>query len=196
SGRLFPISFSGERAYEVAVPTRYGDALFRLLVERAEAMGGGAYGLEALNALRIEKGHVTGAELHGRTTAFDCGFAKMMSPRKDFIGKAMAARPGLNGPEREQLVGLKPAGAQQRLLAGAKFVNPGDEAVAANDQGYLTSVCHSPTLGQMIGLGFVKNGRARMGETLRMVDLLRGEDLPVTICSPHFVDPAGERLRG
>ena len=29
--RLFRISFSGEMAYELAVPTRYGDALVRRL---------------------------------------------------------------------------------------------------------------------------------------------------------------------
>jgi len=55
--RLFRISFSGEHAYEIAVPARYGAALFDLLVARAAAMGGGADGMEALNVLRLEKGH-------------------------------------------------------------------------------------------------------------------------------------------
>ncbi|QDL91542.1 sarcosine oxidase subunit alpha family protein [Paroceanicella profunda] len=195
-GRLFRISFSGERAWEIAVPSGYGDALARLLAAEAEALGGGLYGMEALNVLRIEKGHVTGAELHGRTTAFDCGFAKMMSSKKDYVGRAGAARPGLNGPERAQLVGVKPVDRAAKLLAGAKFLNPGAEAVAAEEQGDLTSVCHSPTLGHMIGLGFVVNGRARHGEVIRMVDLLRGADTEVEICAPHFVDPEGERLRG
>ena len=31
------------------------------------------YGLEALNVLRVEKGHVTGSELNGQTTAYDLG---------------------------------------------------------------------------------------------------------------------------
>ncbi len=31
--RLFRISFSGELAYEIAVPTRYGDALLRRMLE-------------------------------------------------------------------------------------------------------------------------------------------------------------------
>ncbi|MCB2136347.1 MAG: FAD-dependent oxidoreductase, partial [Rhodobacteraceae bacterium] len=44
--RLFRISFSGERGYEIAVPARYGNALFRDLVARAESLGGGAYGME------------------------------------------------------------------------------------------------------------------------------------------------------
>ena len=59
----------------------------------AEAMGGGPYGMEALNVLRIEKGFITHAEIHGRTTAFDIGMQRMVSQAKDCIGKAAAARP-------------------------------------------------------------------------------------------------------
>jgi glycine cleavage system aminomethyltransferase T len=82
-GRLFRISFSGEHAYEVAVPARYGAALWRYLVSQAETLGGGPYGMEALNVLRIEKGHITHAEIHGRTTAFDIGMERMVSaPRR------------------------------------------------------------------------------------------------------------------
>ncbi|NJR43769.1 MAG: hypothetical protein HC767_15050, partial [Akkermansiaceae bacterium] len=73
--RLFRISFSGEEGYEIAVPTRYGEALFRDLVARAETMGGGPYGMEALNVLRIEKGFITHAEINGRVTAFDIGLS-------------------------------------------------------------------------------------------------------------------------
>ncbi len=43
-GAAFRISISGEEGYEIAVPTRYGEALFRDLVARAETMGGGPYG--------------------------------------------------------------------------------------------------------------------------------------------------------
>ena len=56
AGGLFRISFSGEHGYELAVPARYGDSLFRALLDRAEALDGGPYGMEALNILRIEKG--------------------------------------------------------------------------------------------------------------------------------------------
>ncbi|MEM8823047.1 MAG: 2Fe-2S iron-sulfur cluster-binding protein, partial [Pseudomonadota bacterium] len=94
-GRLFRISFSGEHAYEIAVPARYGDALYRELVARAEVLGGGAYGMEALNVLRIEKGFITHAEITGRVTAFDIGMDRMISPKKDCIGKAASRRPAL-----------------------------------------------------------------------------------------------------
>ena len=128
SARLFRISFSGEQGYELAVPARYGDSLFRELVTRAEALGGGPYGMEALNILRIEKGFITHAEIHGRVTAYDIGMDGMVSARKDCIGKAAAQRPGLTGEEREQLVGLKPIGEVKELLAGAHLFDADAEA--------------------------------------------------------------------
>ena len=196
AGRLFRISFSGEHAYEVAVPARYGDSLFRLLVAQAEAMGGGAYGMEALNVMRIEKGFITHAEIDGRTTAFDIGMARMVSDKKDCVGKTMAARPGLIDEEREQMVGLRLVDPASKLSAGGHLYDDGAEPVAKNDQGYCTSVAYSPSLGMDIGLGFVKEGRARMGETMHFWDGVRGTSFAVQLCSPVFLDPEGERLRG
>jgi sarcosine oxidase subunit alpha len=191
-GRLFRISFSGEEGYELAVPTRYGEALFRDLLARAETMGGGPYGMEALNVLRIEKGFITHAEIHGRVTAYDIGMEKMVSAKKDCIGKAAATRPGMWGPEREQLVGLK---AQAPISAGAHLFVPGQEVHRETDQGYVTSVCWSPTVGAWLGLGFLKDGRARIGEKIRLVDHLRGLDVICEVTGPVFHDPEGEKLR-
>jgi glycine cleavage system aminomethyltransferase T len=195
-GRLFRISFSGELAYEVAVPADFGESLYRLLIAQAEVMGGGPYGMEALNVLRIEKGFITHAEIHGRTTAFDIGMDKMVSLKKDCVGQAASRRPGLLDEEREQLVGLKPVHAGGRLTAGAHLFNQTAEAVRVNDQGYVTSVAPSATLGHMIGLGFLKRGRARHGEVVRLVDHLRGIETLCTVCDPVFFDPEGGRLRG
>jgi sarcosine oxidase subunit alpha len=195
-GRLFRISFSGEQGYEVAVPARYGDSLFRLLAAQAEAMGGGVYGMEALNVLRIEKGFITHAEIHGRVTAFDIGMERMISPKKDCIGKSAAARPGLVDPDREQMVGLRPVGAVKQLTAGAHLFKPGDDAIRVHDQGYVTSVGFSPTLNSYLGLAFLKNGRARHGEQVKLVDHLRGIETLCEVTYPVFFDPEGERLRG
>jgi sarcosine oxidase subunit alpha len=163
-------------------------------VARAETLGGGPYGLEALNVLRIEKGFITHAEIHGRTTAFDIGMARMVSDKKDCIGKAASQRPGLSGPEREQLVGLRPV-AEGSLTAGAHLFTPGDPATRVNDQGYVTSVCWSPTLGGWLGLAFLRDGRARHGQQVRMVDHLRGLDVLCQVCDPVFHDPEGRKLR-
>ena len=194
TARLFRISFSGEEGYEIAVPTRYGEALFRDLLARAETMGGGAYGMEALNVLRIEKGFITHAEIHGRITAYDIGMEKMVSAKKVCIGKAAALRPGLVGPERQQLVGLKSV-TSAALTAGAHLFTPGDTVNRENDQGYVTSVCWSPTLNTSLGLAFLTNGRARHGERVRLVDHMRGVDILCEVTDPVFHDKEGTKLR-
>ena len=196
AGRLFRISFSGEHAYEIAVPARYGASLFDLLVKRAEEMGGGPYGMEALNVLRIEKGFITHAEIEGRATAFDIGMGRMVSAKKDCFGKTMAARPGLTDAARPQLVGLKPVAAEGQMTAGAHLFDREAEAVRENYRGHVSSVGHSPQMGGMIGLGFLSRGPERHGEVVRLVDHLRGVETEVEVCSPVFLDPEGERVRG
>ena len=191
--RLFRISFSGEEGYEIAVPTSYGESLFRDLLARAETLGGGPYGMEALNVLRIEKGLITHAEIHGRVTAFDIGAQKMVG-KKDCIGKASSQRPGLFGPEREQLVGLRPV-ADKQIGAGAHLFNPGDAVIRVHDQGYVTSVCYSPTLRGYLGLAFLKDGRSRHGQRVRLVDHMRENDVICEVCDPVFHDAEGAKLR-
>ncbi|MEM7471316.1 MAG: sarcosine oxidase subunit alpha family protein [Pseudomonadota bacterium] len=193
--RLFRISFSGEHAYELAVPARYGESLFETLLDAAKPLGGGAYGMEALNVMRIEKGFITHAEIHGRVTAFDIGMERMISPKKDCIGKTAAARPGLVTDTREQLVGLQPVGDVKDISAGAFLFSPDDDATRANNQGYTTSVGYSPELGNL-GLAFLKNGRTRHGETLRLVDHLRNINTFVVVTDPVFMDKQGEKARG
>ena len=195
AARLFRISFSGEHAYEIAVPARYGESLFRTLRARAESMGGGAYGMEALNVLRIEKGFITHSEIHGRTTAFDVGLQGMLSKKKDFVGRTASEREGLMDDQRERLIGLKPTGTVKQLTAGAHLFNDGAEPIRQNDQGYITSVAFSPTLGHYIGLGFLQRGPDRLGETVRMVDHVRGIDTTCEVVNPVFFDPDGGRSR-
>ncbi len=194
TARLFRISFSGEEGYEIAVPTRYGEALFRDLVARAETMGGGPYGMEALNVLRIEKGFITHAEIDGRVTACDIGMEKMVSAKKDCIGKLAALRPGLMGPERAQMVGIRPLGAEA-ITSGAHLFVPGKDLTRENSQGYTTSVGFSPMFGKHLALGFLTNGRARIGERIRVVDRLRGIDVLAEVCDPVFHDKDGGKLR-
>lgn len=194
--RLFRVSFSGERAFEIAVPGRYGDALWRRLIEAGAPFGIAPYGTEALGVMRIEKGHIGGGELNGMTTARDLGLARLASKSKDYIGRVLADRPALIESKRPILVGVRPLEHDRRLRAGAHFVARDCEPNAENDQGYLTSVAFSPTLGTWIGLGLLQNGPERIGEIVRAVDPLRGDSALVEVVSPVFIDEKGERLRG
>jgi sarcosine oxidase subunit alpha len=194
AARLFRISFSGELAYEIAVPADYGDALIRALMAAGRAFDVTPYGLEALNVMRIEKGHVAGGELNGQTTARDLGLGRLMSSKKDFIGRVMAGREGLVDPDRPSLVGFQPVDRLARPRAGAHFLKVGVAATPENDEGYVTSVAFSPSLGHWIGLGLIRGGAARIGERVRAYDPVRSGDVEVELCSPVFIDPEGKRL--
>ena len=193
--RLFRISFSGELAYEIAVQTRYGDSLMRALMEAGKEFNVVPYGTEALGVMRIEKGHAAGPELNGQTSAYDLGMGGMISGKKDFIGYKLGMREDLLRDDRMQMVGFKPVNTQDLLQAGSHLLNLRDKPSTETDQGWISSCIYSPILGHYIGIGFIKSGHSRKGEFVRAVDLVRGNDIEVEICSPHFVDPEGERLR-
>ncbi|ODA67747.1 Aminomethyltransferase [Methyloligella halotolerans] len=194
-GRLFRISFSGELAYEIAVPARYGDALIRALIKAGEEFGVTPYGTEALGVMRIEKGHAAGAELPGTTTAQNLGMGGMISKKKDCIGNTLSERPDLNRDDGLRLVGFRPVDRSQHLKAGWHFLSKGSPCDMAHDEGWMTSVAFSPSLDHSIGLGFITRGSDRMGEIVRAVSPATNVDIEVEIVSPHFIDPEGERLR-
>ncbi len=194
--RLFRISFSGEMAFEIAVPARYGNSMMAALMKAGEEYDVVPYGTEALGVMRIEKGHAAGNELNGQTTALNLGLGGFVSKKKDCIGKTLSERPDLNREDAIRLVGFQPVDKSKPLLAGSHFINKGDVANMENDQGWMTSVAYSPVLGHSIGLGFIKQGHERKGEVVRMVNPARNTECDVEIVSPHFYDPEGGLQRG
>ena len=190
--RLYRLSFSGELAYELGVPADYGEAMMQRLLEHGATL----YGTEALGVLRIEKGHPAGGELNGQTTARDIGLGRMLSKKKDFVGRRLAERPALADPKRPVLVGLKPADGRTPIRAGAHLYATGASTHTANGLGHVTSACFSPTLGQPIALALLSEGAARIGQRIRVLDPVRDGDMEAEVCSPVFVDPEGARTRG
>ena len=193
--RLFRISFSGELAYEIAVPSRYGDAMIRALMEAGEPYDITPYGTEALGVMRIEKGHVTGNELNGTITARNLGMVRMVSAKKDSIGAVLAGREALVAEDGLRLVGLEAIDGDN-VTAGAHLFAENTPVDPAHDEGYVTSAAWSPHIGTSIGLGFITRGDQRHGETVRLMNPLEGRSARARICSPHFIDPDGGRLRG
>ncbi len=188
--RVFRISFSGELAYEIATPWGCGLAVWQAIMQAGAAFGIEPYGVEALGLLRIEKGHVAGAELNGQTTAADLGLGRMLKPRGDFIGRALAGRPGLVDPGRPRLVGVMPTDRSNPLRAGAHLV----EAGSSTSLGWISSVTRSVELERWIGLALLR-GEGRIGTRLQAKFPLTGEKAEVAVVSPHFVDPENARVR-
>ena len=193
AGRVFRISFSGELAYELAVPANCALPVWLALLEAGSLFGIAPYGLDALNTLRIEKGHVTGAELNGTTSAGDLGFARMLKQQGDFIGRVLSQRAGLTAPDRLQLVGVRPLDRRRRLRTGAQLVAP--EARSAS-LGYVTSSTPAAELDGWVGLALLSAGRQRIGQHLIGASPLHDEAVEVEIVSPHMLDPENVRVRG
>jgi methylglutamate dehydrogenase subunit C len=191
SVRLLRVSFSGERAYEIYVPNPLGAALWNRILAAGKPFGITPYGTDALTVLRVEKGHVAGPEIDGRTTPADLGLARLRSEQKHYIGRRLGERPALQDPHRKSLVGLIPVDTSQRLRSGAQLATHADPT---RSLGHVTSAVHSATLGHSIALGLLLGDCARMGTSLRALDPLHDESIEVKVVDPVFVDPKGERL--
>jgi len=189
--RIHRMSYSGELAYEIYVETGFGAHLWEALLEAGAPEGIIPYGTEAMGALRIEKGHIAGPEIDGRTTLRDFGLAGMASKQTPFVGAVLKDRPALTDSARPILVGLESSTAEP-IPAGA-LVFAENAPATGHGEGWVSSSTFSPELSREIALAFVSRGRDRMGEQVDVVDLLSEQRVTARIVSPHFVDPQGER---
>lgn len=187
---LARLSFSGEMAYELYCGAHYGTGVWEAVLAAGSAHDIAPYGTEAMGTLRIEKGHVTGSEIDGRTTLHDLGLNGLASTKKPFVGATMMQRKALTCEARHQLVGL-------RSTAGAP-IKPGAHLIGADggSEGHVTATTYSPELGAEIALALLARGAGRHGERLTATYPLKGINIEVEVVSPHFVDPEGSRVRG
>ena len=194
--RVFRISFSGELAYEINVPADCGLAVWEALLTAGQSSGITPYGTEAMAVLRIEKGHVAGMELDGRTTPDDLGLGKMVSTDKDCIGRRSLSLPGLAVRDRRQLVGLVPVDGRTAIPRGAQLVAGNNHLLPTPIMGHVTSTCYSPALKHPVALALLSSGRERYGERLQAMSPLAGVNVEVEVTHHVFYDPEGKRLRG
>ena len=187
---ILAASYSGERAFEIYV--RNPDALrvWSAVEAAGERLGGCAYGLEALEVLRIEKGHVVvGGEIDGRTTPYDLGLHRMMNPTRPFIGAAALQRDSLQDQTgRLQLVGLE---SPTPIPEGAMLVLQAPGA----PEGHVTAAGVRVIGEGAVALGLLRDGRARLGEDLTAWSPTRRQSARVRVAEPVFYDPQGDRYR-
>lgn len=192
--RVIRITFTGELGYEIYTPAGYGEALQEIIWGAGPAHDMLLVGIEAFGALRVEKGHVAGSEITGRTTLDDLGLGKMGSTKKPYIGQVLAQREGVLTPDRQQFVGLRPID-PKAVIKGGSMLHVSDGTPKGHGQGYITAVAYSPLVGSVIGLGLLKGGRSLIGKTVNVVDTVDDTIIPVQVTTPHFYDPEGEKAR-
>lgn len=192
---LCRLSFSGELAFEVYAPSGFGLALWEEIHTAGKGFDLVTYGTEALGTLRIEKGHVVGAELNGRTTAEMVGLGSMASNKKPYIGSAMTNRPAFHADCRHQLVGLISKSGDD-VLIGSHLVRSAKSKVPCLSLGHVTSATYSPALEKYVALALLENGRGLIGRELYATFPLKGHHVPVDVVDPCFYDKSGERMHG
>lgn len=144
-----------------------------------------------MSALRIEKGHVAGPEIEGRTGINDLGLSGFASRKKPYVGSVLKNRPVLTAPDRPSLVGLEIDGANG--VKSGSLIFGKDEPVSGHGEGWVSSTTYSPALGKHIALALIRGGPSRHGETIRVENPVGGTSDTAKVVSHHFYDPEGAR---
>ncbi len=195
--RVYRISFTGEIAYEINVPARYGKQLWDKLTEAGEAFDLCQYGTEAMHVLRAEKGFIiVGQDTDGTVTPADMDMDWIVSKtKKDFLGKRSFMRSDTRRDGRPQLVGLLTEDPQEVLPEGAHIVGELRDAPPMPTIGHVTSSYMSPNVGRSIALAVLQDGLNKKGETVKL-RLMDGKVIEAVVADPVFFDEKGERVRG
>jgi sarcosine oxidase subunit alpha len=179
--RAIRSGFVGELSFELHHPRSRGPELWRALLDAGDDLGIRPHGLDALDLLRLEKGHV----YLGQDTLPDDHPAKLglswvvASDKPAFAGKVALQRMA-ELPLERKLVGLRFDRTPQR---GAPLT------VEGRVTGRITSCARSPALGASIGLGWVRAVDGAFPERLDAGEIV------ATVVPRPFYDPDGARLR-
>jgi len=188
--QVLAASYCGGRAFEIYVQNQYAEPVWAAISAAGATLDGCPYGLEALEILRIEKGHVVvGGEIDGRTTPHDLGLHRMMNPARPFIGAAALQRPALQVQQgRQQLVGLE---SNEPIPEGAMLVihAPGPA------EGHVTAGGTRVLEDGAVALGLLRDGHTRLGEDLIAWSPTRRLSARVKVVIPMFYDAGGVRYR-
>ena len=170
--RIIRHALTGQTGALCLCPAEHAERLWTQLTQRKDVT---RVGWNALNTARIEAGIPWfGIDLDEASLLPETGLAgQLASDTKGcYLGQEIVARMQTYGSASRKLMGL--------LFDGEQVPEAGD-ALEQNGKevGEVTSACFSPTLKQMIGLGWVKRGFYESGTQLEL--LRAGERLPVIV---------------
>jgi sarcosine oxidase subunit alpha len=191
--RALRLGFVGELSYELHVPSSWMTYVWGLLMEAGREFGIRNFGLEAQNALRLDKAHIIiGSESEQRTTLHDLGLGFLWhrhKPEAKTVGDA-ALRHTEKQPGRLKLVGFK----MENVSAAAP--KDGSPIVDKRIRGYVCTARLSVVLKEVVGLALVEDELAPESSRLAIYeDGCQGQLVYAKVAAKPFYDPQGERLR-
>lgn len=174
------LSFTGEISFELHHPVDRSVELWRGLMALGRDLGIAPHGLQALQGLRLEKGHVIvgmDTELDSTPRRLGMEWAVKMD-KADFVGRDALARTA-RIPDQRRLVGLAMAGGAP--TEGSPIWSDGEVV------GHVSSSFSSPLLGHAVMLGWLK--RTPFPDTVEV------DGRAASVVRPPFYDPEGSRAR-
>jgi sarcosine oxidase, subunit alpha len=176
------LGFVGELSFELHHESSRSEELWDALLEAGGDLGVRPHGLDALQLLRLEKGHI----IIGQDTDFDTTPAKLnmswsvAADKPWFVGKRGIERADRHEPQR-RLVALSFTG--RAPAEGAPLRTHGQNV------GYISSSGWSPVLECGVSLGWL----IRLNGTFPME--LESDGVVGRVVDHAFYDPKGERVR-
>lgn len=178
--------YTGESGAEIFVPAEKAVALWQALLEQGQEFNVQPTGLGARDTLRTEmKYPLYGNDIDATTNPYEAGLGWTVKPeKKDFIGKDI-------------ILSQKQAGLKQKLV-GFKMLERGiprhDYKLFSFDNeeiGKVTSGTVSPTLGENIGIGYIRRDISEIGQQFYVE--IRNRRLKAEIVKTPFVSPGGAK---
>jgi len=186
--RLMRVGFVGELGYELHVPAQHAAALWDAVIEAGQPEGIMPFGVEAQRLLRMEKGHqIIGQDTDGLTTPLEAGLAWAVKMTKPFFIGQRSLKIVEPRPNVRALAGFVMHDSTV-MPSECHLVVDGDEIC-----GRVTSIARSPTLGQVIGMAYMRPDQTTPGT---VIDIrVEGRLVQAEVAKLPFYDPSNERQK-
>ena len=156
--------------------------VWRELEGRVKKLGGAPVGMEALNSVRLESGAPWfGVDYGDQQIPHEAGLehSHISYEKGCYTGQEIVERVRSRGHVNRRLTELRFSGSAAPA-AGTRLLHEGTEV------GNVTSAAFSPSLGGLIGLGYVRRERSAIGT------ILDASGIPAEVIAPPFARTAAK----
>lgn len=171
--------YTGEPGFELYFDRKYSVEVWNKIFETGRDFGIAPIGLGARDSLRLEKKYcLYGNDIDKTTNPLEAGLGWITKLDKtDFIGKSSLLKQKEQGIKRK-LVGFICEG---RMIPRHHYPIEWE----GRELGFVTSGCYSPILEKNIGLGYVRQDLANIGQKISIS--ARGNSMPAEIVKTPFI---------
>ncbi|TAI48331.1 glycine cleavage system aminomethyltransferase GcvT [Flagellimonas allohymeniacidonis] len=170
--------YTGSGGFEIYCKNSEVVQIWSKVLEAGADFGIKPIGLAARDTLRLEMGYcLYGNDIDDNTSPFEAGLGWITKFTKEFVNSEALAKEKAEGPKRK-LIGFQ---MQEKGIPrqGYAIVD-----ASGNEIGKVTSGTMSPSMGQGIGMGYVKVENATLDETIFIQ--IRKNQVPATVVKPPF----------